>query len=375
MAVLKDSAYADDLHQLTGLAIFCNEVAKSFVKTIGRDQESQSQLVKFLVPSITAAEYKISKAFLAEEVKLTDAKLFNNWDSAPVQMAWLMVHPQMSEYFARYAQHRWSSQIYLIHHIPKTAGTAVYDLLKSQDYFVAFPQPSFKAMASMHGLLGFGKRLSQFKHRYKQDRLYIAGHYNLPDTVRRNQLFGRCQGVTLCRPPFEILSSAIRYVWTRVEAGETELIRHYGLEWVNRDEMPALRESLDATDIMDKKMVEIIEAIRNSAKFRFDFDEIYVKYFYNEQVANPAQLREFLQQCGSLFPSLHPGNDEQMTLRALKVDGTLPRSNVSSLSDRHLVRALGGPDAFRQMALERMRESLKIYAALQEFRADSARPS
>jgi hypothetical protein len=363
------SVYTKDIQQLGEVAALCYRTALPLLETLPRTRESQQKLVKALEPAFASAGFTISTEFLIEEVMLSDQRLLDGWSSSPRQLAWLMLHEQMSDYFVRYAMHRWNPDAFLVHHVPKAAGTSVNHLLNQSRYFVSFPQTSFKIMMQSRGLIGFASQFMQFDRRYRQDRIYIGGHYNLPDTVSTLKMFGRCQGVTLCRPPLEIMSSAVRYIWTRIEGGDAVIAQQYGVAGVDGEQLRGLREALDTPAQVASRVGELLNTIMDSAQFRSEYDDIYVRYFYNHEIDTPDLLLEYLLECGDLFPSLDPRNDGRLTLAALGVEGDLPQSNVSVFPERHLLRAMGGAESFRALALGRMAESMRIFEVLVKLRA------
>jgi hypothetical protein len=360
--------FGTELRQLRDLAVFCYRLAEPLLDILPRDREAQKKIVDVLTAALQHTDFTISKDLLIEEVALSDSALLDAWVSSSRQMAWLMVHPQMSDYFARFAMHWWKPEVFLVHHIPKTAGTSTYELLEKQGYFVFYPQRSFEEMVELRGLMGFARQLMRFEGKFKQDRIYVGGHFVLPDVIRDLSLFGLCQGVTLCRPPMEVLSSAIRYVWTKAEGGDVRMAARYGLEGIAEGELKLSREGLGKETTASHRIADILTAITQSAAFHSDFDEVYAKYFYNQDIRDPDRLFTYLVECGEIFPSLDPKSDAKRTLAALKIVGELPRSNISILSDSDLVRAMGGRRSFKAFADERMSESVKIYDVIVKLR-------
>ncbi|MGO9744375.1 MAG: hypothetical protein ACLPN5_23210 [Roseiarcus sp.] len=336
------------------------------VAELPRTREAQAKVVAKLTETFRSshAAFEISKPFLVENVRLRDRHLVDSWTATPNQLAWLMVHEAMSHYFARFALQKWSPDALLIHHVPKTAGTSLNALVHERGYFIAYPQPGFKAMWASHGLLGFPRQVRAFERGARRDRLYIGGHYNLPDRIAELDLFGRVRGVTLCRPPADILSSAARFVWTKIETEGPEFASLYGVEGVDGGELARQRNGLASGEDLGGAAAAILRAIIGSAQFRSEYDEIYVKFFLNGEVDSPARLRQYIQECGALFVSVDPSADTPRTLAALDLQGTLPRANVSRLSERTFVELIGGPDAFAALCRERMGRSEEIFRAL-----------
>lgn len=367
----QDGPYVEDLRQLHELAVYSRNVAAPLLETLPSTREGQQKLADLLEASITAAgiDFKISKEFLVREVMLKDKDLYGSWGASPRQLAWLMVHEEMSNYFVQYAINHWNPETFLVHHIPKSAGSSVNQLLDQQRFFVAFPQTTFETMCASNGLLGFANQVEMFGHVYRTDRIYIGGHYNLPDQIRKLKLFGRCQGVTLCRPPVTIMSSAVRSLWTRIEHGEAGLAQLYGIGGIDGAELKRQRQTLNSTGRAEPRVTDLLIAIMDSSAFRAEFDEIYVKYFYNHEIGTIADLSDYLADCGTIFPWLDPRGDLTLALKNLKVDGFLPRTNTSILSEKNLFDAIGGSETFAAMVKPRMLESSRIYDTLVSLRA------
>jgi len=301
---------------------------------------------------------------------MRDEHLTNSWTASPQQVAWLMVHEDLSNYFVRYALQRWNPEPFLVHHVPKAAGTSVNALLDKQGWFVAFPQKKFEHMCHSNGLLGFASQICKFEGFYRHARIYIGGHYNLPNTVRELEVFGRCHGVTLCRPPIEIISSAARYIWTKLEDADALIATTYGLSSLDRSELKLLREQMESTGEAVSKMTEILVAIMESPQFRSEYDEILVKYFYNHEVRTPEDVCLYLKEC-AIFASLNPRLDTKKVVETLKIEGPLPRANSSILSEEHFLAAIGGAKGLASLGYHRIAESERIYRSLSEMRMAS----
>jgi hypothetical protein len=222
-------------------------------------------------------------------------------------------------------------------------------------------------MVQAHGLLGFAAQLVEFSRECKNDRIYIGGHFNLPDTIGALRLFGDCHGVTLCRQPLDIVCSAVRYIWTQVEKTGSVTAAQYGLSGMNPQVLVLLREDIEVSPT--GVIREIFTAILDSPQFRSEYDDICVKYFYNHEISSPEDLFQYLVDCGSIVPSLNAQTDGAATLAVLDVSGELPHSNVSAISTADFLRVMGGADKFTQLARPRMVESLRIYETLIKVRS------
>src|ERR1700735_1483979 len=160
-------AKSKDDEELYRCAKFCYQSAEPLLASLPRTREAQAILVNFLRTQIVESGqgFSIGVDFLIERMGCTDANLVGKWSDAPADFAWLMVHPQFSNYFARFVIDNWNPQLYVIHHVPKSAGTSLYELINDQSYFIAYPQINFDAMCKTNGLLGFAHQLARFESR------------------------------------------------------------------------------------------------------------------------------------------------------------------------------------------------------------------
>ena len=367
-----NTRYANDLVALHETAVFCHRVAAPLLERLQPNRESQNKITSVLAAAIATGNLNlsISKEFLVEEVKLRDKDLTDSWRASPEQVAWLMVHEGLSNYFVRYALQHWNPEVFVLHHVPKTAGTSVTMSVEKQGWFVGFPQTSFEHMCIANGLLGFAAQLCAFEGFYRRARIYVGGHYNLPDTVRALNLFGRCHGVTLCRPPIEIIGSAARFVWTKLEEGNESIASMYGLSPLDGSELRLLRQHVESTGHAEGRMTEVLVTIMDSPQFRSEYDEIFVKYFYNHEITTPDDICLYLKEC-DIFASVNPRLDGEKILEMLKIEGPLSYANSSVLSEEHFLAAMGGAQAFLSVSQHRTAESDRIYRAIVAMRAAS----
>lgn len=370
VATPPDAPSAKDLQQLYELAVYCRGVAAPHLTALAPTRESQRKLVSLLKGAIVSSgrDFGISKEFLSRVVMLRDKNLLGSWCASPEQLAWLMVHEGLSAFFGQYAIQRWDPEVFLMHHVPESPGAGISELLSQHGYFVAYPQTTFEVMCESYGLLGFSAQLEMFENVYRMDRIYIGGHYNLPDTVRTLGIFGRCQGVTLCSSPVTIVSSAVRSIWTRIENGDVSATGLYGLDGIQGGELTRLREALSTTGRVQHRMTELLLTIMTSAQFRAEFDEIYVPYFYNHDIYSVDSLAEYMAECATLFPATDSVRDMRHTLACLKVDGLVPEASAPVLSERDLFQAMGGAKTFVAMIEPRMLESMRIYDSFVRLR-------
>lgn len=355
---------------LKSAAEFSYRVASPILELRAPTRHLQESVAHLLGTALASSEMSlsISREFLIHEVRLRDNDLLSAWESSPKDIAWLMVHENLSAYFTQYAMQHWDPEVFLVHHIPKSAGTSLNALLNEQALFVAYPQTAFEHMCQSYGILGFASQLVMFETIYQSDRIYVGGHYNLPDTVENLAISSHCHCVSLCQPPREIVSSAIRYIWTRIENGEDEFASLYGLYGIDPMELRKLRSGTDFGDKSIKIMSDLCRSIASSPQFLSEYEEIYVKYFYNNIVNSPKTLKEYLKYFKNLFISLNFRVDKHYILNTLKVSGEVRSTNVSLLSDEALHLSFGGVGEFLSFADSLMPESQKIYEILREMR-------
>ncbi len=359
--------FRSDIDTLGELAEFCYNASSDLLSSLPNTRASQQKIADALEVALDRTEFSLSMSFLTEEVSINDTSLIEGWCSSPRQLAWLMVHEEMSHYFIRYAMRRWNPRVFIVHHVPKAAGTSVNEFLHNQQYFVWFPQNEFEVMVELHGLLGFAAQVVKFQYCCGQDRIYVGGHFNFPDTISALGLFGDCHGVTLCRQPLDILCSAARYIWTQVETTGSVTAAQYGLSGLDPEVLVLLHKNIQTSPIGVVR--EIFMAILDSPQFRREYEDTLVKYYYNHAILSPEDLFQYLVDCGSILPCLNVQKDAAATLAALGVSGELPCSNVSTFSTADFLRAMGGVDNFTQLAKPRMVESLRIYETLMKVRA------
>jgi hypothetical protein len=366
------SSDSSDLDRLYVIAKFCYAVTLPQLEGLPLTRESQSILVKFLTQKLSESDidFAISRDFVAETVGCRDENLVGNWSGSASDIAWLMLHEALSNFFVKFAMMKWYLNPYIIHHVPKSAGTSVSTAVYAQSYFVSYPQASFRVMAESRGLLGFSKQVAEFERSSgRRDRIYIGGHFNLPDMVASLGNFGRCRGVTLTRSPVSLMSSALRYVWTRVEEGDN--IWTNALPGLVPEHLAAVRKTLSNPDdlMAPARLKPIIVAIMDSPLFRENYDEIFIKYFYNADVNDLVALTRFLRDCGDIFPCVDISRDKDIMFSKLNIKAALPRENTSLLGHGDLVRAFGGEVAFRAALAPRLLASSEIYGVLCALRS------
>lgn len=362
--------------ELYRCAKFCHEIVHPLLEVLPRTRESQATLVEFLQKRITESEcnFSISKKFLINRVGFSDHDLIDNWNGTPTDLAWLMVHEQLSNYFCRFIIDNWNIEVYLIHNVPKTAGTSVCDAVYRQSWFVAYPQTTFGFMTQTTGLLGFALQLAEFEES-RPDRLYIGGHYNLPDMLARLGIANRCRGISLTRSPTVTMSSAVRYVWTRVEAGDPNWTEAYPS--LDSAKLSSLRDAIITSDdsAVLAAMRSTIEVIMEASQFQENYADLLSKYYYNDEIQDIFSLCRLFDDNRGLTPCIDAARDEDLICRQLGIDGPLPRLNASLFSHRQLARAFGGDDAFGAFIAPASLRSAEIYGALCVLHARSLVPA
>jgi hypothetical protein len=348
---------------------YCYHIARPVLGFLPRTRESQKILVNLLHNSLADAgeEFSLSKQFLIETLKFGDQDLLNRWTNSYLDLAWLMVHENLSNSFAGFILENWQVSPYIIHHVPKSAGTSLCQLVYSQGYSIFYPQTNFAMMCQSNGLFGFGEQLIEFE-RTRQDRLYLSGHFNLPEMLASLGNHGRCPGVSLVRSPVESISSAIRYVWTMVEQHHPVLVEIYS-PLVPR-QLTEIREAAQSGDPTTlAAMREMVDAILQTTSFQENYDELLCQHYYNDQIDDIYSLANLFANYQDIIPILNPADDMELIRRQLRIEGELPRANASLFSHAQLVRACGGEPAFRTMVAAKVFHSSEIYGALAVMRS------
>src|SRR5271170_2196857 len=95
------TAEDDKLYQC---AKFCYEISRPLLEFLPKTRESQATVAKFLSEKLARStkDFSISADFLVRRVGCTDAHLIGKWRAAPSDLAWLMVHEQLSNYFSKF---------------------------------------------------------------------------------------------------------------------------------------------------------------------------------------------------------------------------------------------------------------------------------
>jgi hypothetical protein len=365
-------AKTEDDDKLYRCAKFCYEAAKPMLASLPMDRASQRKIVDFLREKIGGAnnDFSIDVEFLRRKVGCTDSNLVGRWTASPNDLAWFMVHEQLSDYFPRFVIDNWNPEIYLIHHVPKSAGTSVCEAVHMQSCFVAYPQTGFRLMKS---LLGFGRQLAEFEKQSRTDRIYIGGHFNLPKVLTKLGRDIRCRGISLARAPIASMSSAIRYVWTNVEQGDAY--------WTNACSSldPAMLTMVREAAVVGnsaglKAMREISETLLKNGAFQENYFDLFGKYYYDDQVNDLYALRQLFLDNPELVPCTDAARDAELICAQLKIDGALPHLNESLFSHSHLARAFGGDDAFMAAVAPASLQSAEIYGSLCMLYASKTAP-
>jgi len=365
-----------DDQELYKCARFCHRIAQTLLEFLPKTRASQATLVMFLREQIAKSGeiFSIGRDFLTQRIGCTDSNLVDGWTATPEELAWLMVHEQLSNYFGRFVIDNWNPEVYLIHHVPKSGGTSVCEVVHQQSCFVAYPHTRFDVMTQSTGLLGFGLQLEEFEQVSRQDRIYVGGHFNLPETLAK---FGRdvqCRGISLTRSPVDSVSSAIRYVWTMVEQGNADWTRAYSS--LDPEQLRVVRTATTVSQDPDSltAMRNIAGTIMQAAEFQESYFDLLSKYYYNDNVKDTFALQRLFSDHPELMPCVDATRDEDLICWQLRIDGPIPRLNASLFSPQHLARAFGGSDAFHAVIAPTSPRSSEIFGALCVIQTLSARP-
>jgi len=367
-------ARSRDDDSLYRCAKLCHEIAGDVIEFLPHTRESQRILVDLLNGKLasTGEDFPIRAQYIAETIKCPDEYLIANWQGSSENLAWLMVHEALSNFFTRFVLDNWPVEPYLIHHVPKSAGTSLHELIHEQSYFIGYPQTTFSTMCTTSGLLGFASQLAEFERKSRQDRIYLGGHFNLPDMLDSLGKHNRCQGISLVRSPIESISSAVRFVWTGIEQKDTVWTAAYPS--FAPQQLTSIREAATRSDdpAALATMRDIANVILQGALFQENYDELLCQYYYNGKVDDPIALTRLFEEYRNIVPCIDMARDEELIRWQLRIDGKIPRANVSLLSHRDLVRAFGGDQAFRAVIAPRILRSSEIYGVLCAQRVRSA---
>jgi len=357
-------------------AKFCFEIARPVLEFLPKTRESQAILANLLSERIAKSEesFSIDANFLVDRIGCTDANLIGQWKGAPTDLAWLMVHEQLSNYFCQFVIDNWNAEVFLIHHVPRSGGTSVCEVVRKQSFFVAYPQTNFRIMVQSSGLLGFGLQLVEFEELAHPDRIYVGGHFNLPEMLAK---LGRgnvqCRGISLSRSPVASMSSAIRYVWIMVEQSDLNWTRTYPS--LDPMQLSAVR---DATTLSEDPasltaMRDIVGTITRAPEFQENFGDLLSKYYYNQDVGDVFALQRLFADHPDLAPCVDAVRDEDLICWQLRINGPMPRLSNALFPHRYLERAFGSDEAFHAAIASAALRSSEIYGALCVMRALSAR--
>jgi len=357
----------------------CYAIAGNVLEFLPRTRESQRILVNLLSGKLAASgeEFPIGVQFLADTVKCRDQHLLANWQGSFENLAWLMVHEALSNFFGRFVLANWDSEPYVVHHVPENAGANLDKLIKRQSYFIAYPQITFDAMCATSGLLGFASQLWRFEQECRPERLYFSGYMNLPNTLESLDRDGPCQGVSVVRSPVDTISWAVRHVWQLVEHGSPEWTAAYP-SLVPQRLTEIRKAATGSTDpAVHAAMREAADVILQAPLFRQNYDELLCKCFYNGQINDLSALIGFFNEHQSIVPCVDETHDAELIRWQLRLDGEIPPTDTDTFLHSDLAAAFGGDDAFRASVAPRILRSAEIYGALcmLRTRAEPALPA
>jgi hypothetical protein len=368
-----------NLGRLYNIAKYCLLTTNDVRASLSHGRQGQRQLSDLLSTRLgnSMLDLRLDQHFVRKILR-RDREFCGRWQiSNPDQVAWLMVHEDLANFFTEFATIYFKPTIYFVHHVPKCGGQSVNKALGDNSCFITFPRHPIDMMPDETGLLGFASQLFQFER--DQTKLYIGGHFNLLEMVARLGMRGGCRGVTLTRPPLALLSSAVRFVWTMIEQEDRVLTTAYPA--LQPERLRRARTGLrpgggaPSSSAADE-IAEIARAIVASPQFQSEYHEIYEKYYYWQDVNSPAGLARFLTDCGEIFPVVNLQHDRERLFQQLGVPAAeLPRENVSVLTHADLALALGGETEVHQLLGPHVIESSAIYDVLCRHRETMLRRS
>lgn len=297
---------------------------------------SQISMVEAIESILASSEkkFEISKRLVEVILDGYDEKLLSEWDSGPTTLAWLAVHPQLSNAAPLLVPMMTGVPVYLLHHVPKSAGTTVNKLLYKRGVFCHFPVSGVEEMISNFGTTAFNNLYSEYDASDKSDqRFYVGGHYNLPGAIIRNRLDDSVQGITICRSPEAIIRSALRYTWTKLSNETPEAVIQ--LETRGRDELTHVRQRIEDHDVSIYGLAcEILEDILNSGSFQSQYAKPLTQYYTGHGVETTADLRDFFRKYSEIRPVIDLNKDADLLQRELKIDVRGQRHNASFFDDQ-----------------------------------------
>lgn len=332
-------------------------------------RHERDMLIPELIHFISKVENKkeITIEFLANEVGIRDRQLLDRWTGSDSDLAWLMTHEELSSFFTKFAKRWWNPDLIFIHHVPKAGGTSVYRAISDCGFFVSYPQTFFEEMARIHGIFGFSNQLQQYERLWRNDRIYVGGHYNLFAELSRIQAGHPVHGVSLVRDPSAILSSSLRYVWTMLEQEDKVICDLYGPKIAVSPK--EIRKA--AVELMDPRAAEQMRValleIFNSDAFHEEYSEPLEKYYGKQSDTLLDCLDIFFRDNDNFFVSTKIERDAEHILRSLDITQTLPHENLSIISHRQLVAFLGGHDNFSRYVEPLVSRSNVIYSKLEKW--------
>jgi hypothetical protein len=354
----------------------CYAIAGNVLEFLPRTRESQRILVNLLSGRLAASgeEFPIGVEFLADTVKCRDQHLLANWQCSFENLAWLMVHEALSNFFGTFVLANWDCEPYVVHYVPADAGLNLDKLIERESYFVAHPQITFDAMCATSGLLGFASQLWRFEHHCRPERLYLSGYPNLPTTLENLDGNGTYQGVSIVRSPAEAISWAIRHVWMSIERDDPAWAAAYPSLASQRlaEIHEAARGSTELVALA--AMRETADAILQAPRFRESYDELLCKCYYSAKINDLSAVIGFFDRHRSIVPCVDAARDAELIRRQLQLDGEIAAEKTNTFGHGDLAAAFGGEDAFRTAIAPRILRSAEIYGALCMLRARSEPP-
>jgi hypothetical protein len=351
----------------------CSTIAGNVLEFLPRTRESQRILVNLLSGKLAASgeEFPISVEFLADTVKCRDQHLLANWQCSFENLAWLMVHEALSNFFGRFVLANWDCEPYIVHYVPADAGLNLDELIERQSYFAAHPQVTFDAMCATSGLLGFASQLWRFEQQCRPERLYLSGYANLPNTVEGLEGNGTYQGVSIVWSPVEAISRAIRHVWMSIERDDPAWAA--ACPSLASQRLAEIREASTGSPepVALAAMREAADVILQAPRFRESYDELLCKCYFNGTINDLSAVIGFFDRHHSIVPCTDAARDAELIRRQLRLDGEIAAARTDTFGHGDLATAFGGEEAFRAAIAPRILRSAEIYGALCMLRARS----
>lgn len=364
-----DAIMAARLERVADVAL---EAASGVLETLPRDRNGQRALSVVLNSAFEGRldGLDLTPAYVSRLISDRDPKLAASWKGTTNEVVWLMLHEALSNSFPTFAVDRWDVEIRLLHHVPKSSGTSVYRALYESGGFATFPQLAFEEMVKTRGLLGFATQLANYRaHGASTGRVYVAGHFSLPQRVQELGLTSSTRGVTLARDPATTLSSALRYVWRLISEGAPDgmaYAKDLDPERISDAQRLAHERTMDGRP----HVIAMVHETLRAPTFREQFAEVLRKHYCGAGVETPADVRDFLREHDAIIPVTNVRRDAQRLRDELDLRVPVPTENASVVTHDDLVAMVGEPELDSSFAPLIGRDD-EIFSVLEARRAQA----